>query len=90
MRLKATSPSLKQFFGRMPLWFLPFYSRQIIGDFWTQPLFTCNVCMSSVWGTAFYWTYTRNATGQDFLIWIIYILILLGINKIIYEAVINK
>lgn len=74
---------------RMPLWFVSFYTKKLIGEYWTKPLFTCGSCMSSVWGTVFYWTYLIQHNAKiDFdtiAIWIIYILMLLGINKLIHE-----
>ncbi len=74
--------------SKMPLWFLSHYSKKLIGEFWSKPLFTCNVCMSSFWGTVFYIVIVQKAQTDIAWItinWIIFIIALTGINRIIHE-----
>lgn len=81
-----------KFLSKQPLWFLAYYSRKWIGEYWSKPLFTCNVCMSSFWGAVFYTSFVLNQDfldGGDLIYGIIFIIALTGINKIMYERFIG-
>lgn len=81
---------------KMPLWWVRFHTWQVVGDIWIKPLFACVVCMTSYWGTLFYWTFLIIDAGligvyadlsTNSLIYVLYLICLAGIQKIVCHLI---
>lgn len=66
------------------LWFLKFYSLKYIGEYWTRPLFSCTICMSSFW-TIFIYLVIVDKYNLEQLI--LSILVVAGLNRILRNFV---
>lgn len=75
-------PTAKKF-----LWRLRYHGEAVIGEYWMQPILTCTVCMSSVWGTAVVLLVNHFSNLLGFWEMSIYlpvhVLIVAGINHLI-------
>lgn len=61
------------------LWKAKYYSLKYIGEWWSRPLMTCTICMSSVHGTVFYF-----ASGHtDLIQWIVQVVALSGLVRLL-------
>src|ERR1035437_2319234 len=67
----------EQIFGKLGLWVT-----SKIGPFWSRPLFSCPVCMSSLWGTTFFFL-KEIGPIQD---WPLYCLALAGLLTIYVQS----
>ena len=74
---------------KMALWFIPYYGNKIIPKFWTKPLYSCTVCMSSIHSSYVYWGFMYCANHINTIaiaVYACYILLLAGVvtamNKI--------
>jgi hypothetical protein len=61
-------------FGKVRIWFAS------LNDFYQKPLFSCSICMCSIWGSAIYWL----LWGQSWQEWLITICGAAGFNTIIF------
>jgi len=52
---------------------------KVFGEFYSKPFTECPTCMSSIWGTLFYFVFV----SQGFLLWPFYLLALAGLIHIV-------
>lgn len=54
-----------------------------LGEYWSKPILSCPPCMTSVWGTLFYFIYVSN----DLSLFLPYILAVGGLNYIVMNKI---
>lgn len=86
--------------NRQVLWFIRFYIGNFIWQFPNlriilKPLFNCTYCMSSIYGTLFYWGYhlvnglNPEALLVTTLIWPVFCICLCGLIRLIERITLN-
>jgi len=60
------------------LWFVQWYSRKWIGEWWSKPICTCPVCMSSLHSLYVFW-FAYDFTLYNLYLYALYVLALAGI-----------
>jgi hypothetical protein len=61
------------------------YLEILLPKFLQKPIFSCYLCMSSVYGSLFFWL-THDLTNWHLILWPFYICALTGIGKVIGAA----
>jgi len=71
------------------LWMYKFYFLDNLPTFIAKPFGGCLVCMASIFSIIPYWSYARFdfTSGADWLIYILYIFALAGMNSIVYRII---
>ena len=69
---------------KMALWFVRRWLLKHFGIFWSKPFVLCPPCMASVWGSVFYIIFVPKIFFCEYLI---YLLILAGLNKLLSRYV---
>lgn len=72
------------------LWFIRYYGRKYLPVYIQKPLFSCEMCMSSIWGSLFYWTYILNGNlchinSLTLIKWAVVVIAVCGLNRIIKQ-----
>ncbi len=64
--------------------FIPYgiYKHFNINKTLLKPVFLCPICMSSIWGTAFYW-YNNSITNESIIVWPVYLVVLAGLTRLL-------
>ncbi len=62
------------------LWFIKFYGDKILPEYWTRPIYSCVVCMSSLWGSILYFTFTDH---YNIIQWLVSVVALAGLNRLL-------
>lgn len=66
------------------LWRLRYWSLTYIGEYWSRPLFTCTICMSSVWGTIIY---LLMANKYNPIEWLLSVVVIAGLSRLLRNFV---
>lgn len=66
------------------LWKLKYYSFHYLGEYWTRPLFSCTICMASVWTTILYLLLADNYNIEQ---WLLSVMVVAGLNRILRNFV---
>lgn len=75
-------------------WFFRFYIRKVLvllfkdsADYFGKPIYGCVVCMASVYGTMFYWSYIINIgqiiNSKTIILWVVVVVMVAGINRVL-------
>jgi hypothetical protein len=56
------------------------YISNLPHPYWLKPLFSCVMCMPSIWGTAGYWLFQPS---PNIFSWVVYIVALAGLARIL-------
>jgi len=67
------------------LWFIRWYSVKWLGKWWSKPICTCVVCMSSLHSVYIFW-FAYDFTLHNLYLYTIYVLALAGIGAL-YERI---
>lgn len=74
-------------FDREILWFIRYYGNQWLPKSLTKPIYGCLMCMSSFWGTIFYWAYTLNSNqiinSLTLIKWVVVVVVVCGMNRVL-------
>lgn len=72
------------------LWFIKYYGNKFLPVYIQKPLYGCLMCMSSIWGSIFYWGYVLNSPGRinglTIIIWVVVVMAVCGLNRIVKQA----
>lgn len=80
-------------YNRELLWWISFYGKKYLGHEFMKPVCLCPMCMSSLWGSIFFWVaiFSKFIVCVTFVhlivIWLVYIVALCGLNHIISRFV---
>lgn len=66
---------LRPVVGKQLLWFIKYYGTKWFGDSFMKPVCGCVVCMASVHGTWFFWTFIHTSVIE----WLTWMLALAGL-----------
>ena len=70
--------------NKQVLWFVSYYSKKIMGEFWSKPIAGCIVCMASIWSLPIYiYFFGSDLTQHNIITYLIYIPCLAGLNRFI-------
>lgn len=69
------------------LWFIRFYGNKYLPIYIQKPLYSCPMCMASIWGSVFYWgsvLNTEQVINSLILIkWLAVVVAISGLNRVI-------
>jgi len=69
-------------------WWFRYYTRNL-PKWIKKPLINCQMCMSSVYGSIFYWGYVLNTPGRinglTIILWVAVVVAITGLNRIIKQ-----
>lgn len=70
------------------LWFLRYYPEKYFPPFIYKPLIGCIQCMSSIWGSLFYW-WTYPITIESVVQWVVFVMCVSATNMVINKLIDN-
>ncbi len=72
---------------REVLWFIRFYGNRYLPVWIQKPLYSCPMCMASIWGSIFYWGSVLNTdqiiNSLTLIKWVAVVVAVSGLNRII-------
>jgi hypothetical protein len=69
------------------LWFIRYYGDKYLRKEVTKPIYGCLMCMGSVWGSVFYWSFVFGnesiINSKTIVIWVVVVAATSGLNRVL-------